>query len=83
MYWLCESHAYIDLLIRQARYYVDEVKDKNGEDIDLSSWEQEYVEDLPEQENGYVYFLLSLFLFCCPSESLHKGIHFLFVNLLQ
>ncbi|KAJ9700018.1 hypothetical protein PVL29_005719 [Vitis rotundifolia] len=36
-----------------ARYYVDEVKDKSGKDIDLSSWEQEYVEDLPEQENGY------------------------------
>ncbi|KAA8548936.1 hypothetical protein F0562_000620 [Nyssa sinensis] len=36
-----------------ARYFVDEVKDKSGEDIDVSSWEQEYVEDLPEQENGF------------------------------
>ncbi|XP_075516303.1 ubiquitin-like-specific protease ESD4 isoform X1 [Primulina tabacum] len=36
-----------------ARYYVDEVKDKSGEDIDVSSWEEEFVEDLPEQENGY------------------------------
>ncbi|RVW55646.1 Ubiquitin-like-specific protease 1A [Vitis vinifera] len=36
-----------------ARYYVDEVKDKSEKDIDLSSWEQEYVEDLPEQKNGY------------------------------
>lgn len=36
-----------------ARYYVDEVKDKNGEDIDVSSWEMEFVEELPEQQNGY------------------------------
>ncbi|PSS01506.1 Ubiquitin-like-specific protease [Actinidia chinensis var. chinensis] len=37
-----------------ARYVVDEVKDKNGEDMDVSSWQQEYVQDLPEQENGCV-----------------------------
>jgi sentrin-specific protease 1 len=36
-----------------ARYYVDEVKDKSGEEIDVSSWKQEYVEDIPDQENGY------------------------------
>lgn len=36
-----------------ARYYVDEVKDKTGKDIDVSTWEKEYVEDLPEQENGF------------------------------
>ncbi|KAK7292267.1 hypothetical protein RIF29_08045 [Crotalaria pallida] len=36
-----------------AKYFVDEVKDKTGEDIDLSSWEEEFVEDLPEQKNGY------------------------------
>ncbi|KAJ7955108.1 ubiquitin-like-specific protease ESD4 [Quillaja saponaria] len=36
-----------------ARYIADEVKDKSGQDIDVSSWEQEFVEDLPEQENGY------------------------------
>ncbi|XP_057757002.1 ubiquitin-like-specific protease ESD4 isoform X1 [Arachis stenosperma] len=36
-----------------ARYYVDEVKDKTGKDLDVSSWEKEFVEDLPEQENGY------------------------------
>ncbi|XP_061349211.1 putative ubiquitin-like-specific protease 1B [Gastrolobium bilobum] len=36
-----------------ARYFVDEVKDKTGKDIDVSSWEKEFVEDLPEQENGY------------------------------
>ncbi|XP_045786861.1 ubiquitin-like-specific protease ESD4 [Trifolium pratense] len=36
-----------------ARYFVDEVKDKTGEDIDISCWEKEFVEDLPEQKNGY------------------------------
>ncbi|KAJ0811708.1 putative Ulp1 peptidase [Helianthus annuus] len=36
-----------------ARYVVDEFKDKNGEDIDVSSWQQEYVTDLPNQENGF------------------------------
>ncbi|KAK9288513.1 hypothetical protein L1049_016972 [Liquidambar formosana] len=36
-----------------ARYFMDEVKDKNGNDIDVSSWKQEFVEDLPEQENGW------------------------------
>lgn len=36
-----------------ARYFVDEVKDKNGRDINVSSWKQEFVEDLPEQENGF------------------------------
>ncbi|KAH7513368.1 hypothetical protein FEM48_Zijuj12G0192700 [Ziziphus jujuba var. spinosa] len=36
-----------------ARYYVDEVKEKSGKDINVSSWKQEYVEDLPEQENGF------------------------------
>ncbi|KAL3505729.1 hypothetical protein ACH5RR_031111 [Cinchona calisaya] len=36
-----------------ARYFVDEVKDKSGKEIDMSSWRQEFVEDLPEQENGF------------------------------
>ncbi|XP_021904883.1 ubiquitin-like-specific protease ESD4, partial [Carica papaya] len=35
------------------KYLIEEVKDKSGKDIDLSSWTQEIVEDLPEQENGY------------------------------
>ncbi|XP_022760577.1 ubiquitin-like-specific protease ESD4 isoform X2 [Durio zibethinus] len=35
-----------------AKYFVEEVRDKSGKDIDVSSWEQEYVEDLPAQENG-------------------------------
>ncbi|KAL5852398.1 hypothetical protein ACOSQ3_007516 [Xanthoceras sorbifolium] len=36
-----------------AKYYVEEVKDKSGIDIDVSDWEHEFVEDLPEQENGF------------------------------
>lgn len=36
-----------------AKYIVDEVKDKNGEDIDVTSWKQEYVKDLPKQKNGF------------------------------
>ncbi|KAL9237697.1 hypothetical protein vseg_012217 [Gypsophila vaccaria] len=36
-----------------AKYYVDEVKDKCGQDIDVNSWQLEYVEDLPEQQNGF------------------------------
>ncbi|PHU30681.1 putative ubiquitin-like-specific protease 1B [Capsicum chinense] len=36
-----------------ARYFIDEVKDKNGKDIDVRSWKLEFVEDLPEQENGF------------------------------
>ncbi|KAK4372589.1 hypothetical protein RND71_007973 [Anisodus tanguticus] len=36
-----------------ARYFIDEVKDKNGKDIDIISWKLEFVENLPEQENGF------------------------------
>ncbi|CAA0817499.1 Ubiquitin-like-specific protease ESD4 [Striga hermonthica] len=36
-----------------ARYFVAEVKEKCGKDIDVSSWENEYVTDLPEQANGF------------------------------
>ncbi|PRQ39195.1 putative Ulp1 peptidase [Rosa chinensis] len=36
-----------------AKYYADEVKEKSGKDVDVSSWEFECVEDLPEQENGF------------------------------
>ncbi|KAM0030114.1 putative Ulp1 peptidase [Helianthus debilis subsp. tardiflorus] len=39
-----------------AKYSVDEVKDKNGEDINVTSWQQEYVTDLPNQENVCVTF---------------------------
>lgn len=43
----------------QARYFVEEVRDKCGKDIDVSDWEQEFVLDLPEQANGCV---LSFFM---------------------
>ncbi|XP_074340019.1 ubiquitin-like-specific protease ESD4 [Apium graveolens] len=36
-----------------AKYIVDEMKDKTGKSMDVSSWKQEFVEDLPEQKNGY------------------------------
>ncbi|KAL9410313.1 hypothetical protein AB3S75_044139 [Citrus x aurantiifolia] len=36
-----------------ARYFVEEVRDKCGKDIDVSDWEQEFVLDLPEQANGF------------------------------
>ncbi|KAB2025577.1 hypothetical protein ERO13_D06G136300v2, partial [Gossypium hirsutum] len=35
-----------------AKYFAKEVKDNSGKDIDISSWEQEFIEDLPAQENG-------------------------------
>ena len=69
---------------------MDEVKDKSEKDIDLSSWEQEYVEDLPEQKNGCVYFLFfffsfflfSFFFFLLPFRITSQR-NFLFGNLLQ
>ncbi|KAI3864068.1 hypothetical protein MKW98_031660 [Papaver atlanticum] len=42
-----------DVLENLARYFVDEVKDKSGKDIDVSSWKREYVKNLPEQQNGW------------------------------
>lgn len=36
-----------------ARYFADEMKDKSGQEIDVGSWELEFVEDLPEQQNGF------------------------------
>ncbi|MCL7041004.1 hypothetical protein MKW94_021300 [Papaver nudicaule] len=35
-----------------ARYYMDEVKDKSGEDIKTTSWTLECPSDIPLQENG-------------------------------
>jgi sentrin-specific protease 1 len=32
---------------------VDEVKEKSGNEIDVLSWKQEGVQNLPLQENGY------------------------------
>ncbi|KAE8669636.1 Ubiquitin-like-specific protease 1A [Hibiscus syriacus] len=42
-----------EVLNALANYFVEEVRDKSGVDIDVSSWEQEYVEDLPTQKNGF------------------------------
>lgn len=36
-----------------AKYITDEVKDKTGKDIDVTTWEQEFVTNLPNQENGF------------------------------
>ncbi|KAI7752522.1 hypothetical protein M8C21_015873 [Ambrosia artemisiifolia] len=50
-----DSHGGADkkVLRMLAKYITDEVKDKTGKDIDVTSWEQEFVTDLPNQENGY------------------------------
>ena len=42
------------MCVCQAKYYVEEVKDKSGKDLDISDWEHEYVADLPEQSNECV-----------------------------
>ncbi|KAL1220528.1 Ubiquitin-like-specific protease ESD4 [Cardamine amara subsp. amara] len=36
-----------------AKYLGDEAKEKSGKNIDVSSWGMEFVEDLPQQQNGY------------------------------
>lgn len=46
----------------QAKYIVDEVNDKTGKLMDVRSWKQEFVEDLPEQKNGCVFPLFSIFI---------------------
>ena len=52
----------------QARYFMDEVKDKSNKQIDTTSWKQERVENLPLQQNGYACFLyVSLALFSLMS----------------
>ncbi|CAN1281040.1 Ubiquitin-like-specific protease ESD4 [Linum perenne] len=43
----------LKVLENLARYYIEEVKDKSKVDIDISEWEFEFPEDLPEQLNGY------------------------------
>ncbi|KAL0838193.1 hypothetical protein Bca101_090083 [Brassica carinata] len=40
------------------RYFVDEVRDKNEVDVDVSQWRQEFVQDLPEQSNGYGFWIM-------------------------
>ncbi|RDX86660.1 Ubiquitin-like-specific protease ESD4, partial [Mucuna pruriens] len=41
------------VLNKLAKYFADEVKDKTGKDIDVNTWEKEFVKDLPVQKNGY------------------------------
>ncbi|CAN6894181.1 unnamed protein product [Brassica oleracea] len=36
-----------------SKYVGDEAKEKSGKDIDVSSWEMEFVEGIPQQQNGY------------------------------
>lgn len=36
-----------------ARYFMDEVKDKSGKELDTLSWKQEAVTNLPLQKNGW------------------------------
>ena len=70
-FWhLCKT-SLILVVMCQAKYFVEEVRDKSGEDIDISSWEREYVEDLPAQENGCVfqYLLQSCFRDQCSYSS--------------
>jgi hypothetical protein len=46
---------------------VDEVKDKSGKQIDVVSWKQEGVQNLPLQENGYflIFSYKSAIVFFC------------------
>lgn len=48
---------------------MDEVKDKNGKTIDISSWGMEYVKDLPLQQNGYKILVLLILLAKPPLEN--------------
>lgn len=38
----------------QAKYLVDEAKDKNNRILDVSKWESAFPQDIPEQLNGYI-----------------------------
>lgn len=60
---------------------MDEVKDKSGQQMDVLSWKQEGVKNLPLQENGYFssLFLASivvlLFLFVQLMKFFGKKLH--------
>ncbi|KAF8085165.1 hypothetical protein N665_0678s0022 [Sinapis alba] len=41
------------ILDAMARYFADEVRDKSEVEVDVSHWKQEFVQDLPEQSNGF------------------------------
>ncbi|KAL6884692.1 hypothetical protein ACP4OV_010628 [Aristida adscensionis] len=58
-----------------ARYIVDEVKDKIGQQIDALSWKQEGVENLPLQGNGWDcgMFMLKYIDFCSRDMDLIFG----------
>ncbi|CAO2821966.1 unnamed protein product [Amaranthus hypochondriacus] len=43
----------LQVLVLLSKYYVDEVKDKGGQHIDVSEWKLECVDDLPEQHNAF------------------------------
>lgn len=57
----------------QARYFVEEVRDKCGKDIDVSDWEQEFVLDLPEQANGCVLSFFMVIWMLITSQLLADG----------
>ena len=55
-----------------AMYFVDEVKHKSGEVIDLSLWNHEYTKNLPRQENNYDcgMFMIKYADFCSSSADI-------------
>jgi hypothetical protein len=60
---LLQSWLMLFIYVYQAKYYAEEVKDKSKKDIDVSNWEREFVEDLPEQQNGCVFIILMSLIF--------------------
>ncbi|KAG6505317.1 hypothetical protein ZIOFF_037672 [Zingiber officinale] len=48
-----------------AKYLMDEVKDKNGNQIDTSSWIAQAVDDLPLQKNGYLFLTTAISWWDC------------------
>ena len=50
---------------RQAKYFIDEAKDKSDKQVDTTSWTQEMVEDLPLQQNGYTCLFTCLHILYC------------------
>lgn len=52
--WLLLSYLLFFINVCQAKYFADEVNDKNGQDIGIYTWKKEFVKDLPVQKNGFV-----------------------------
>jgi hypothetical protein len=46
----------------QAKYLVDEARDKNNRALDVSKWESVFPQDIPEQLNGYAFKFFPVFL---------------------